>query len=47
MLFELLDFPPLLGLLDAHALWHGATAPLAYLLYSFLEADARWALGVT
>lgn len=27
MLLEVLDFPPLLGLLDAHALWHAATPP--------------------
>ena len=43
MLFEVLDFPPLLGLLDAHALWHAATAPPTYLLYGFLETDVRWA----
>ena len=26
---ELIDFPPVLGALDAHALWHLLTAPLA------------------
>ncbi len=44
-LFEVLDFPPLLSLLDAHALWHAATAPLTYLLYGFLDSDVRWAAG--
>lgn len=39
MLLEVLDFPPLLGILDAHSLWHAATAPLAYLFYSFVEGD--------
>ena len=37
---ELLDFPPLLGLLDAHALWHASTAPLGHLLWVyFVEVD--------
>jgi hypothetical protein len=40
MLLEVLDFPPLFGAaLDAHALWHAATAPLAYLWYAFVAAD--------
>lgn len=39
MLLEVLDFPPILGVLDAHSLWHAATAPLAYLFYSFIECD--------
>lgn len=30
---ELLDFPPILWILDAHALWHLATVPLASLYY--------------
>lgn len=39
---ELLDFPPLWGLVDAHAMWHAAT-PLAVLeWYSFLAKDAAW-----
>ena len=38
--FELLDFPPILGLLDAHALWHASTAPLGHLLWVyFVEVD--------
>jgi hypothetical protein len=38
---ELLDFEPLLDLLDAHALWHLATVLPAYLFWSFLAEDAR------
>ena len=30
---ELGDFPPLLWMLDAHALWHAGTAPLSLLWY--------------
>jgi len=43
MLLEVLDFPPLAAALDAHALWHAATAPLAALWFAFVAADA--ALG--
>jgi hypothetical protein len=42
---ELFDFPPWGRVLDAHALWHLATAPLAVLWYDFLltdTADAGW-----
>lgn len=43
MLLEVLDFPPLLELFDAHALWHAATVPLTYLWYRFVAADvATW-----
>jgi hypothetical protein len=41
-LLEVLDFAPVGGLLDAHALWHGLTPPLVGVLLSFLEDDARW-----
>ncbi|KAF9533643.1 Per1-like protein [Crepidotus variabilis] len=37
---ELLDFPPLLGVLDAHALWHLSTAPIALMWYEFLSEDS-------
>ena len=38
---ELFDFPPWARMLDAHALWHLATAPLAVLWYDFLVTDAQ------
>jgi hypothetical protein len=38
---ELFDFPPWARVLDAHALWHLATAPLAVLWYDFLVTDAQ------
>jgi len=37
---EIFDFPPWGRVLDAHALWHFATAPLAVLWYDFLLTDA-------
>ncbi|GIL59133.1 hypothetical protein Vafri_14048 [Volvox africanus] len=41
MLLEVLDFPPLGGLLDAHAAWHVATVALTPLFYSWLHADVQ------
>lgn len=38
---ELFDFPPWGRVLDAHALWHLATVPLAVLWYDFLLTDAH------
>ncbi|KAH9057074.1 Per1-like protein [Lactarius deliciosus] len=38
---ELLDFPPLGRVLDAHALWHLATVPLAVMWYDFLLTDSQ------
>jgi post-GPI attachment to proteins factor 3 len=38
---ELIDFPPLGRVLDAHALWHLATVPLAVMWYDFLVTDAQ------
>ncbi|KAI9433921.1 Per1-like protein [Lactarius indigo] len=38
---ELLDFPPLGRVLDAHALWHLATVPLAVMWYDFLLVDSQ------
>ncbi|WFD25774.1 hypothetical protein MNAN1_000740 [Malassezia nana] len=38
---EVVDFPPLLRLVDAHALWHCATIPLTYYWYQWLANDAR------
>lgn len=40
MCLEIFDFPPWLGTLDAHSLWHAATIPLAPLFYRFLLRDA-------
>jgi post-GPI attachment to proteins factor 3 len=40
-MLELLDFPPWHRVLDAHALWHLATAPLAVMWYDFLLTDAQ------
>lgn len=39
--FEVFDFAPLWGHLDAHALWHFATVPLTVIWYRFLAADGR------
>ncbi|KAJ7778799.1 Per1-like protein [Mycena maculata] len=38
---ELFDFPPIQRVIDAHSLWHLATAPIALLWYDFLLQDAR------
>ncbi|XP_046371176.2 post-GPI attachment to proteins factor 3-like [Haliotis rufescens] len=42
LLLELFDFPPLWWALDAHALWHAGTAPLGWLLYSFIIDDSLY-----
>ena len=42
VLLEFLDFPPFMGVFDAHALWHAATAPLNCLYFSFLLDDLQW-----
>lgn len=39
---ELLDFPPILRCLDAHALWHAATIPVVKWWYECLVIDAWW-----
>ncbi|KAJ6630255.1 Per1-like-domain-containing protein [Mycena sp. CBHHK59/15] len=38
---ELFDFPPVARVIDAHSLWHLATAPIAVMWYDFLVQDAR------
>jgi hypothetical protein len=38
---ELFDFPPLARVIDAHSLWHLATAPITVMWYDFLVKDAR------
>jgi hypothetical protein len=40
MSFELLDFPPIFRLIDAHALWHAATIPLTVAWWTFMCNDA-------
>lgn len=40
-LLELLDFPPLAGVLDAHALWHAATPAATLAWYAYLAGDAK------
>ena len=42
---EVLDFPPIAGLLDAHALWHLCTVPLIYMWYGFVFADIEWSVS--
>lgn len=44
-LFEVFDFPPIWGLLDAHAVWHAATPIASYLTYSFVVDDAAISTG--
>ncbi|KAI8093050.1 Per1-like protein [Halteromyces radiatus] len=39
MSLELLDFPPLLRILDAHSLWHLSTIPLMAIWYQFVLKD--------
>lgn len=41
VLLELLDFPPVLRIVDAHALWHLATVPITSMWYDWLVADAQ------
>ena len=43
--FELWDFPPILGVLDAHAVWHALTPPAVLLWWHFVAEDARLMLG--
>ncbi|OAD70587.1 hypothetical protein PHYBLDRAFT_33350 [Phycomyces blakesleeanus NRRL 1555(-)] len=38
---EVFDFPPWLGAVDAHALWHAATIPVIPLFYQFILKDAK------
>ncbi|MCJ1371431.1 hypothetical protein MMC20_002646 [Loxospora ochrophaea] len=40
MSLELLDFPPLGGLVDAHSLWHLGTVGPTIWWYNFLVKDA-------
>jgi hypothetical protein len=40
MSFELMDFRPLLRVVDAHSVWHGCTVGLAIAWWSFFTQDA-------
>lgn len=42
MLLEIYDFPPYMGYVDAHALWHATAIPLSYLWWSFIRDDAEF-----
>ncbi|XP_023721016.1 post-GPI attachment to proteins factor 3 [Cryptotermes secundus] len=42
MIFELMDFPPFLWVIDAHSLWHLATAGLPFIFYRFLIDDCKF-----
>jgi hypothetical protein len=45
MLLEVLDFPPLMKIVDAHALWHVVTVPLTVLLWNrFVGRDVLYLL---
>jgi len=39
---ELWDFPPFLFLFDAHSLWHCATIPMYFIIWSFAFAEAKY-----
>ena len=40
---ELADFPPMLGVFDAHALWHAATVPVALAFwYGLVKPELDW-----
>ncbi|CAO3592452.1 unnamed protein product [Absidia cylindrospora] len=41
MALELLDFPPLARVLDAHSFWHLSTIPLMVVWYRFVLADVK------
>ncbi|KNC87710.1 hypothetical protein SARC_00216 [Sphaeroforma arctica JP610] len=46
MAFEVFDFAPLWGHIDAHCLWHFGTVPVAILWYRFLILDAQQTVDV-
>ncbi|XP_038044708.1 post-GPI attachment to proteins factor 3-like [Patiria miniata] len=41
-LLEVFDFPPVWWVFDAHSIWHGGTAPLAFVFYSFVIDDCLY-----
>ncbi|KAK4283128.1 hypothetical protein QN277_000117 [Acacia crassicarpa] len=42
MLFEVYEFPPYMGYVDSHALWHATAIPITYLWWSFVRDDAEF-----
>ena len=42
---EVLDFPPLFWVLDAHSLWHAGTAPLTLLWYRSVPYESTLAFA--
>lgn len=40
-LLELLDFPPLFWVLDAHAAWHLGTVPVHFLFYRYTHTHKQ------
>ncbi|RDY10751.1 Post-GPI attachment to proteins factor 3, partial [Mucuna pruriens] len=42
MVLETYDFPPYMGYVDAHALWHATSIPLTFLWWSFVRDDAEF-----
>lgn len=41
-LLEIYDFPPYMGYVDAHALWHAITIPITFFWWSFIKDDAEY-----
>jgi post-GPI attachment to proteins factor 3 len=41
-LFEVFDFSPLLGIIDAHSLWHAFTIPCVTMYWDFLLEDSQY-----
>lgn len=41
-IFEVYDFPPMYGYLDAHACWHASTVPIVILWYAFYRKDVQY-----
>ncbi|KAB7506733.1 Post-GPI attachment to proteins factor 3, partial [Armadillidium nasatum] len=44
LVFELLDFSPILWTFDAHSLWHLSTVILPFFWYRFIEGDCYYLL---
>lgn len=40
--FEIMDFPPIFWVFDAHSLWHLSTVPITFFLYKFLMEDCKF-----